>query len=186
MIRQSEARTVHEGEMMDPNIASILHQIKAYGLKDNQCSFLLAYIELFGQIRAAAKCADIHWSTHFHWLTEDAKYREAFELAKECAKYTRLSEAYRRASEGNQRPVFYKGEICGHVQEYSDTLMNTFINGDFPESYGKSTTETRVKEDRDKEILERFPGREQLTDEELDLIIAHAKKLKEEKSKQNA
>ena len=33
------------------------------------------------------------------------------------------AEARRRGVEGTLKPVFYKGEECGQVREYSDTLL---------------------------------------------------------------
>ena len=30
----------------------------------------------------------------------------------------------RRAVDGVKKPVYYKGNVCGHVQEYSDFLLD--------------------------------------------------------------
>ncbi|WP_043614259.1 hypothetical protein [Chromobacterium violaceum] len=44
-------------------------------------------------------------------------------------------EAARRAMEGTLRPVFYKGEKCGTIREYSDTLLIFLLKARDPEKY---------------------------------------------------
>jgi hypothetical protein len=45
------------------------------------------------------------------------------------------AEADRRAAEGTLRPVFYKGEQCGEIREYSDTLLIFRLKALRPEKY---------------------------------------------------
>lgn len=47
------------------------------------------------------------------------------------------AEAHRRAYAGVEKPVYYKGEIVGHVTEYSDRLLEFLLTGAFPEKYSK-------------------------------------------------
>ena len=44
-------------------------------------------------------------------------------------------EAWRRASEGVKQPVFYQGEVCGHVRKYSDVLLIFLLKGARPDKY---------------------------------------------------
>lgn len=44
-------------------------------------------------------------------------------------------EAWRRAVKGTEKPVFHQGEICGGIQEYSDTLLIFLLKGHRPEKY---------------------------------------------------
>lgn len=44
-------------------------------------------------------------------------------------------EAYRRAYHGTLEPVFFKGELCGHVRRYSDNLMMFLLKARKPELY---------------------------------------------------
>src|SRR5262249_19777084 len=44
-------------------------------------------------------------------------------------------EARRRATEGTAKPVFYQGQQCGVVQEYSDTLLIFLLKGRRPEKF---------------------------------------------------
>lgn len=49
-------------------------------------------------------------------------------------------EAMRRATEGVQQPVYYKGAVVGHVTEFSDRLMEVLLRGRIPEKYGQRLT----------------------------------------------
>jgi hypothetical protein len=44
-------------------------------------------------------------------------------------------EALRRAVEGVDRPVFQGGKLCGHVREYSDTLLLALLKARLPDKY---------------------------------------------------
>lgn len=44
-------------------------------------------------------------------------------------------EAHRRAFDGVDEPVFYKGEDCGAVKKYSDTLAIFLLKAHAPEKY---------------------------------------------------
>ena len=44
-------------------------------------------------------------------------------------------EALRRAHDGVDEPVFYQGEIVGHVRKYSDTLLMFLLKGRRPQKY---------------------------------------------------
>ncbi len=45
-------------------------------------------------------------------------------------------EARRRAFEGTQKPIYYKGMKVGVVREFSDTLMIFLLKGRRPDVYG--------------------------------------------------
>ena len=44
-------------------------------------------------------------------------------------------EAARRAYHGVEEPVFHKGEVCGSIRKYSDTLMIFLLKARRPEVY---------------------------------------------------
>ncbi|HSV75326.1 MAG TPA: hypothetical protein VLH79_16340 [Chthonomonadales bacterium] len=46
------------------------------------------------------------------------------------------AEAWRRAVEGVDRPVFYGGQEAGHVRVYSDRLLALLLKAHLPERYG--------------------------------------------------
>ena len=97
-------------------------------------AFLAAYSET-GNIRQAAKVAGIHRDTHYDWLNKDEEYRAAFEAAKLEASDRLEEEARRRAVEGVDDPVYYKGEQVGVIRRYSDTLLIFLLKGAMPEKY---------------------------------------------------
>ena len=45
------------------------------------------------------------------------------------------AEAWRRAKEGVEKPVFQGGKQVGVIREYSDTLMATLLKAHRPEKY---------------------------------------------------
>lgn len=49
-------------------------------------------------------------------------------------------EARRRAFDGTKRPVFFKGQKCGYIQEYSDSLLMFLLKGRKPEVYRENAT----------------------------------------------
>src|SRR5690606_25550898 len=87
-----------------------------------KAAFLAAFAET-GNVTAAAKAADINRTLHYQWLETDADYAKRFEEAREQAVERMEREALRRAVEGWEEPVFHKGEVCGTVRKFSDTLL---------------------------------------------------------------
>ena len=78
--------------------------------------------------------AKVSRGRHYDWL-EGTAYSEVFEDAQEYAVETLEEEARRRAMFGVEQPVFYKGEVCGSVREYSDVLLIFLLKGLRPEVY---------------------------------------------------
>ena len=61
--------------------------------------------------------------TAYERRESDPGFARAWDEAIECAVDDLVGEAWRRASFGTERPVFYQGEACGEVTEYSDGLL---------------------------------------------------------------
>src|SRR5947209_835175 len=74
--------------------------------------FLAAFAQC-GSVTDAAKQAEIHFTSHYHWLKEDENvaYTEAFNRARDIAGDFAEGEIYRRAFLGFDHPVIYEGEI---------------------------------------------------------------------------
>ena len=130
----------------------------------NQTAFLSAYAQT-GIISKAAEIAGIHRNNHRHWLKEDRDYVEAFQEAHQEACDNIEAEMRRRAIEGVQKPVFYKGEVCGYITEYSDTLLAMLANGYMPEKYKQKTRVEADAEVAAREVTR--DGLRRLTHEEL-------------------
>jgi hypothetical protein len=97
-------------------------------------AFLAAYIEN-GNITRAAEIAEIERQNHYNWINEDPNYVKAFEYAKEAAADRLEQEARRRAVEGVDKPIYYKGRKIDTIKEYSDTLLIVLLKGIRPEKF---------------------------------------------------
>jgi len=64
----------------------------------------------------------------------DALVRDAIEEGYDMLEY----EAWRRAKEGVSEPLLYQGEVVGHVQKYSDTLLKFLLKGRRRKVFGDS------------------------------------------------
>ena len=94
----------------------------------------------------------------------DKEFHERWEKAYALG-YDKLEEeAQRRAFEGCEKPIFYQGEICGYILEYSDALTTFLLKGRKPEIF----------RDRTEVTMNGGDGRtkKELTDDELDALIA--------------
>ncbi len=121
--------------------------------------FLRCYAET-GSVTRAAQAAKIHRSIHYRRLIEDPAYKAAFQAAHEIAIAVLEDEAIRRAVEGVEEPVIYKGmptylperEENGQpvydedgrlvmsekplvIRKYSDQLLQFLLRGAKPEKY---------------------------------------------------
>lgn len=101
--------------------------------KVKQAAFLAAYAEV-GNVTQAAEISKVARRNHYNWLS-DPEYAEAFQAAEQQACDRLEQEARRRAVEGVEEPVFHRGEKCGVVRKYSDTLLIFLLKGAMPEKY---------------------------------------------------
>ena len=136
---------------------------KAMRMERRKAAFLKAFPEI-GTLTGTAKAVGFAMRSHYKWMESDPDYAEAFQEAKIAAAERLELEATRRAVDGVDEPVWYKGENVGHQKKYSDTLLIFLLKGAMPEKYKErfehSTTEDgmHVKVDlnllSDKELKE--------------------------------
>src|SRR5215469_18944091 len=112
-------------------------------LTPNQEKFLGAYAE-HARVFKAAEIAGVARTQHYAWLKESRVYAKAFDEVKAQAAQALEDEAVRRAVNGVDKPVFYQGEVCGQVTEYSDTLLAMLLKAHIPDRY-KERSETTTK-----------------------------------------
>lgn len=108
-------------------------------LQQKKKAFLAAFAEV-GNITRAAEVAGISRAMHYDWLKDDPDYPDLFQAADQQACDRLEQEARRRAVEGTLKPVFHKGEECGVVREYSDTLLIFLMKGAMPDKYKDRVT----------------------------------------------
>lgn len=148
-------------------------------LNPNQLAFLYCYISTYGHVARAAQAARISRVTHYYWLKNDANYAKAWERVKALAAQGLVDAAIERAAHGVEEPVFYKGELCGTILKYSDTMLSLLLKGEFPDKY-KERHEMKTG-NIDGEVLKIDPGREVLSDQKLSALLELGKKLLEQK-----
>ena len=83
----------------------------------------------------AATAAGIGRKTAYRWRDEDKDFAADWDDAIEAGTDLIEDEIYRRAVTGVDKPVFFKGEVVGHVREYSDTLLIFMAKARRPEKY---------------------------------------------------
>ena len=88
-------------------------------------------------VSKAAKDAGVNRRTAQRERQNSEAFREAWEDALEEGLDYLEEEARRRAYEGTDEPVYYKGEDVGTVRKYSDTLMIFLLKGGRPEKYAE-------------------------------------------------
>lgn len=104
-----------------------------------QAQFLAAYSET-GNVRQSCIIAKINRATHKTWLKRP-EYLEKFQAAHDEATDRLEQEAWRRAVEGVEEPVFGSGgrEIgtvqVGNIKKYSDSLLMFLLKGSRPDKF---------------------------------------------------
>ena len=88
----------------------------------------LAAFATNGNVRQSCALAGIARSTITEWRT-DARFAACFETARAESVDRLEQEARRRAIEGIEKPVFYKGKPVGVIREYSDGLLQFLLKG---------------------------------------------------------
>lgn len=121
--------------------------VRSLNKVDLKKSFLEGMMSL-GTITAACKYAGFSATLYYYWTDphygEGKHYDEDFvhevAMAKAAWRDVLRDEATRRAVEGVEKPVFGskgRGEgsgVIGHVQEYSDRLMEVLLKLNLPEA----------------------------------------------------
>lgn len=87
----------------------------------------------------AAKAAGTARTTVRYWRDNDEQFAKDWDDAYDEGTDVLEAEAQRRAVEGVKRPVYQGGELVGHVQEYSDTLMNIMLQARRPHKFRNRT-----------------------------------------------
>ena len=103
-------------------------------VEELKMAFCRAYAQ-HGIVLDGTTAAGIDRRTYKKWRKEDADFDEACREAEEMANDLMEKEARRRAIDGFQRPVIYRGEITTHYTDYSDALLQTLMRGNKPDKY---------------------------------------------------
>jgi len=96
--------------------------------------FLAALAEM-PNIRRACHRAGISRGHAYLTRTQDVEFAKRWKSALKDSLELLEEEAWRRAQEGTAKPVFQQGDLVGHIQEYSDTLMIFLLKAHKPKKY---------------------------------------------------
>jgi hypothetical protein len=95
-----------------------------------------------GNVQEACAAASIARSTAYQWRDASPEFAAGWDEALDEAADRMEREAFRRAVEGTNEPVFHQGQEVGAVRKYSDTLLIFLLKAARPEKY-RERTETR-------------------------------------------
>ena len=96
--------------------------------------FLSALAET-GKVPTACQIAGVSHMTPYRRRKSDIDFAQRYEDAENLATKLLEREAWRRASEGVDKPVWYKGEQIGVERQYSDTLLIFLLKARDPAKY---------------------------------------------------
>jgi hypothetical protein len=89
-------------------------------------------------VRDACKEAIVDTKVAYRRRKANEAFRLAWQEAIEIGTDELAAEAARRAYHGLLKPVFHAGEICGHIREYSDSLLMFLLRARDPGKYRES------------------------------------------------
>jgi hypothetical protein len=115
-------------------MASLETETKTHKPRIWQPAFLTALAET-GNYKESAKLAGVSRMTAWRHKTSDPDFAQQCADAEQEAADLLEKEAWRRATEGTDEPVFYKGDKCGTIKRYSDNLLMFLLRGTRPEKY---------------------------------------------------
>lgn len=97
--------------------------------------FLKTLNDFWGNVSKACAAAGISRTAAYSWKDEDDDFSEAWDDVVESTTEQLESEAYRRAYEGWEEPVYQGGKHVGTVRRFDSTLAMFMLKGRRPETY---------------------------------------------------
>ncbi|MDR1684866.1 MAG: hypothetical protein LBR82_00215 [Desulfovibrio sp.] len=92
-----------------------------------------------GSIRRGSAASGISRKTLYKKREREPLFAADWDKAAAIGVEGLEDEARRRAFEGWEEPVYHKGEVCGTVRKYSDTLLIVLLKGHKPEKYRENS-----------------------------------------------
>jgi hypothetical protein len=111
---------------------------------NKKIALFLDHLSVCGSVNRAAREANLHRTTLYRRRESDPVFAEAWERAAALGVEALEDEARRRAFEGWEEPVYHKGEVCGAVQKYSDTLLIVLLKAHKPDKYRENSKTEHV------------------------------------------
>lgn len=121
--------------------------------QEKKRTFLASLAQAGGNVTAASDESGINRRTAYLWRSNDAAFAAAWDDALNTGLDELEAEARRRAFDGVEEPVFYKGEVCGHIRRYSDSLIMFMLKAYRPQFRDRVTIDVNAV---DSEIEQRL------------------------------
>ena len=83
----------------------------------------------------AANAIGVDRSQVYQWQHANPDFKAEWESALQAGTDKLEDEAWRRAHDGVDEPVFYQGQTCGVIRRYSDTLLIFTLKARRPEKF---------------------------------------------------
>lgn len=106
--------------------------------------FLDSLVETGGNVTSACKALGIKRRTAYEWRAADPVFAADWDEAVNHGLDQLETEARRRAYEGIDEPVFYKGQVCGHIRRYSDSLIMFLLKAYRPQFRDRVTIDVNA------------------------------------------
>jgi hypothetical protein len=139
-----------------------------------QGAFLSAFAQ-FGNVMRACRESGADRRTVYKWKAGDPAFADAFADAEIESVEHLENEAYRRAVEGTDKPVYQGGALVGTIREYSDTLLTLLLKARAPHKYRERASVEHSGPDGGP--IPYRPDLSRLSDEELDALARLSGKL---------
>ena len=97
--------------------------------------FFTAVVESGGNITKACELSGYSRTSVYDYKAADGDFAKRLGESVQLGGDVLEQECIRRARDGVSEPVWWKGEQCGTVQKYSDTLAIFLLKGIKPEKY---------------------------------------------------
>lgn len=115
--------------------------------------FLVELRENGGFVGRACEAVKVSKPSVYAWRKRHSIFASAWDRVVELATEDLEKECRRRAYQGVEEPVFYQGEICGHIRKFSDTLLMFTIKARKPEYRDKITIDVnKLDSDIEREL----------------------------------
>ncbi len=137
-----------EVPLTQADVAPYSGPTKAPVLAGPQSTWVPRFLEAVtagASVKDAVRHAGVGLDKVYKLRKADVDFRREWNQAADVGTKMLEQEATRRAYHGVEKPVFHKGEVCGTVREYSDTLLIFLLKGRKPEVYRDSVREGDTK-----------------------------------------
>ena len=95
-----------------------------------------AFLKKFGECGThthSCEAAGVTRNALFDWLHNDTEFQDMYEHARERFEDELEAEAFRRAREGWDEPVYQGGKLVGTKRMHSDRMLELMLKAKLPE-----------------------------------------------------